>query len=116
MTSSEKRWADWHHAMLAGQYFEAHDVLEELWRVSHDGRQQVLIWVAAAFYHWRRANWIGADRLLRKSLARIEDTGTARTLETQLRAWIEGVMLNAVCPGLSKTSADALVSWARPIS
>lgn len=48
-------------------YFEAHEVWEELWQdcASADRRfYQSLIQAAVALYHWSRGNYAGASRLL----------------------------------------------------
>jgi predicted metal-dependent hydrolase len=72
----------------AGEFFECHEVLEELWtpmRGPHRLFLQALIHFAVAFYHLRRDNRLGAERQLRKGLRKIKpylpvyagvDTGT----------------------------------------
>ncbi len=59
----------------AGQYFECHDVLEDLWSgVRGDARDffQGLIQVAVALYHVERGNSQGARSMLQRALKRFE--------------------------------------------
>src|ERR1035441_4228463 len=59
----------------AGEFFECHEVLEELWtpmRGSHRLFLQALIHFAVAFYHQQRRNPLGAERQLRKALRKLE--------------------------------------------
>ena len=59
----------------AGEFFECHEVLEELWtplRGPHRLFLQALIHFAVAFYHQQRRNPLGAERQLRKALRKIE--------------------------------------------
>lgn len=80
----------------AGQYFECHDVLEDLWSgLRGEGRDfvQGLIQVAVAHYHLERGNAEGARSMMGRALKRFEaypdrcfgfDLGAQRTL---LRDW-----------------------------
>jgi hypothetical protein len=57
-----------------GEYFECHEVLEEIWRPARGpGRLflQSLIHLAVGLYHHRRGNRRGAERQLRKGLAKL---------------------------------------------
>jgi hypothetical protein len=59
----------------AGEFFECHEVLEELWtplRGPHRLFLQALIHFAVAFYHQQRRNPLGAERQLRKALRKLE--------------------------------------------
>jgi predicted metal-dependent hydrolase len=59
----------------AGEFFECHEVLEELWtpaRGPHRLYLQALIHFAVAFYHQQRSNPLGAQRQLRKALRKLE--------------------------------------------
>jgi predicted metal-dependent hydrolase len=59
----------------AGEFFECHEVLEELWtpmRGPHRLFLQALIHFAVAFYHQQRRNPLGAGRQLRKALRKLE--------------------------------------------
>jgi predicted metal-dependent hydrolase len=79
----------------AGEFFAAHEVLEEAWTPERGPRRpflQALIHVAVGAYHCSRGNPVGACRQFRKALRRMEaylpewegvDTGRLR-VETQL--------------------------------
>ena len=59
----------------SGRYFEAHEVLEDLW---HEYREtdrtfiQGLIQMSAGFYHFQCANWKGAASQLSKGIKKLE--------------------------------------------
>jgi|GEM_PF-1058827 len=57
-------------------YFECHEVLEEIWKEEQDQglkvAYQALLQVAVALYHWRRHNDIGATKTFVKALKNIE--------------------------------------------
>jgi uncharacterized protein len=58
----------------AGEFFVCHEVLEEVWREAPEGERfflQALIHFAVGFYHHQRENAEGADRQLRKALAKL---------------------------------------------
>ncbi|MGQ0536180.1 MAG: DUF309 domain-containing protein [Methanobacteriota archaeon] len=59
-----------------GEYFEAHDVLEDVWQTLPPGPKkelyQGLIQAAVAFYQYRRGNRTGMHNMLRWGLPRIE--------------------------------------------
>src|SRR5205823_5532295 len=59
----------------AGEFFEAHEVLEEAWTPERGPRRlflQSLIHVAVGAYHDSRGNPVGACRQLRKALRKME--------------------------------------------
>ena|SRR5579863_1365854 len=59
----------------AGEFFEAHEVWEEIWLASHGSEKaflQGLIQIAAAFHHHARGNTRGLNSLLIAGLAKIE--------------------------------------------
>lgn len=59
----------------AGEFFECHEVLEELWTPMRGPRRlflQGLIHFAVAFHHLERSNRLGAERQLRKALRKIQ--------------------------------------------
>ncbi len=50
-----------------GEYFECHEVLEEIWRAEPDpvrALYQGILQIGVAFYHLHRENWRGAVKLL----------------------------------------------------
>ena len=59
----------------SGRYFEAHEVLEDLW---HEYREtdrtfiQGLIQISAGFYHLQCANWKGTASQLSKGIKKLE--------------------------------------------
>lgn len=57
-------------------YFECHEVLEEYWksipRHSKEHPLTAYILVATGMYHWRRDNFVGAERTLTKAVKRFE--------------------------------------------
>ncbi len=65
-----------------GNYFEAHEVWEDLWNEASGARHaylQCLIQVAVALHHASRENWAGTRKLLASSLGYLEkgrDGGT----------------------------------------
>jgi predicted metal-dependent hydrolase len=78
------------------QFFECHEVLEEIWTPERGPRRlflQSLIHFAVAFYHDQRGNPVGATRQLRKGLRKVEaylpmceDIDTARLYRDGLAA------------------------------
>jgi len=57
-----------------GEFFECHEVLEEVWTAEHGPRRlflQSLIHIAVGFYHHGRGNPAGAVRQLRKALRKL---------------------------------------------
>jgi uncharacterized protein len=58
----------------AGEYFDAHEELEDEWRVSPEGERdflQGLVHVAVAWLHAERANRPGCERQLEKAARRL---------------------------------------------
>jgi predicted metal-dependent hydrolase len=58
----------------AGEYFEAHEELEDEWRVAPDPERdflQGLVHVAVAWYHAGRGNRPGCERQLEKAQRRL---------------------------------------------
>jgi predicted metal-dependent hydrolase len=50
-----------------GEYFECHEVLEDIWRAEQDpvrALYQGILQIGVAFHHLRRDNWRGAVKLL----------------------------------------------------
>lgn len=63
-------------AFNSGQFFEAHELWEDVWRATlgPDKRfLQGLIQIAAGFHHCSRANLVGARKLLQAGLLKLED-------------------------------------------
>jgi len=65
----------------AREFFEAHEVWEELWLRAPAPEKtflQGLIQIAAAFHHYQRGNFSGAKSLLSAGLAKIEGCTPSR--------------------------------------
>jgi uncharacterized protein len=57
-------------------YFECHEILEEYWKDTNEGKQSVwvgFILMAVSNYHFRRGNKQGADRTLKKAISIFEN-------------------------------------------
>lgn len=71
-----------------GDYFEAHEVWEELWHEAIGPRHpylQCLIQAAVALHHARNGNWVGTRKLCASSLGYLEK-GRAAAEEIDLDA------------------------------
>jgi hypothetical protein len=58
----------------AGHYFQAHEVLEDVWRAAPAGQKQFfqgLVQVAVALHHHSRGNRTGARSVLARSMANL---------------------------------------------
>jgi predicted metal-dependent hydrolase len=58
----------------AGEFYECHEVLEDVWRPSHGEERyflQALIHFAVGFYHHQQGNRIGAELQLGKALRKL---------------------------------------------
>jgi predicted metal-dependent hydrolase len=97
-----------------GEYFEAHEVWEDLWQdcPSADRRfYQALIQAAVAVYHFDRDNYIGAARLARSGKRYMEPFHpTYRGLDV-VDFW--GQVEAYIAPSLTEGEAD--FSNARPV-
>ncbi len=64
----------------AGEYWECHETLEELWRPEPDPIRylyQGILQVGVGFYHLRRGNWRGATNKLRGGLGYLAPSAPA---------------------------------------
>jgi uncharacterized protein len=104
----------------AGEFFEAHEVWEEIWLVAPDPEKaflQGMIQIAAAFHHYGRENIRGTKSLLAAGLAKVsgfpgDHHGLALAeLCTESRKWIEGLAAERV-PGRRKPPKIRLASRA----
>ncbi len=99
----------------AGEFFEAHEVLEEAWTPERGPRRlflQSLIHVAVGAYHRSRGNPVGACRQLRKALRKMEaylpeceGVDTAR-LYRDTRRLLEGIEADPVSAGRFEERGD----------
>jgi len=58
----------------AGEFYECHEVLEDVWRPSRGEERlflQAVIHIAVGLYHYKEGNPIGAELQLRKALSKL---------------------------------------------
>jgi 2'-5' RNA ligase len=110
-SEADASWRRFDEALAAAHYFEAHDLLEALWRRERDMRQQAAIWVAAAFHHAGRRNFRGASRLLNKIQERVGDD-LPEPLAATVTAW-QAAVERGETPVLADADRRRLVQWAR---
>ncbi len=103
-------WEAFDQALADQEYFLAHEVLETLWRAEHGLRQQAAIWVAAAFLHWHRGNYRGAERLLSKIRLKCHDLPPQ--LGEQIDDWSLQLAAQAGDPILTAATRQILIAWA----
>ena len=80
MDSSEKFERGCSH-FNRGEYFEAHEVWEDLWHIADGPRHsylQGLIQIAAALHHAKNENYNGTRKLFARALGYLEKVGTNR--------------------------------------
>jgi predicted metal-dependent hydrolase len=85
----------------AHEFYECHEVLEDVWRPTQGEERyflQALIHFAVGFYHHRKGNQIGAELQLRKGLRKLagylpafQDVDTAR-LYAEGKAALEKIL------------------------
>jgi predicted metal-dependent hydrolase len=86
-----------------GDYFDAHEVWEELWMdcPAADRRfVQALIQAAVSLYHWGNGNTAGADRLFQSSRRYMEPYRPRRHGLDVDRFWIEMENAGRVAPSI----------------
>lgn len=100
MTKDESRFARGVAHFNAREYFEAHEVWEELWLVAREPEKtflQGLIQVAAAFHHHARENARGARSLLAAGIAKLQGfpddhRGIAvNDFRAEAKSWLEEI-------------------------
>ena len=93
--SLDPRYIDYFHLFEEGKYFEAHEVLEGLWRETKDETREFyhgLIQLAAALVHFQKGNLKGAKELFR----------TASSYLKPYRPRYEGVEISKVLRDFGK--------------
>ncbi|MFQ5668991.1 MAG: DUF309 domain-containing protein [Acidobacteriota bacterium] len=89
----------WRH-FRTGRFWEAHEVLEDLWMES-EGRDKVfyqgLIQAAACLHHLERGNLHGAERLAGTAREKLESVGTS----------YRGLQIESLLMGLHTCLEDA---------
>ncbi len=90
----------------AGEFFECHEVLEEVWTHSQQPDRwflQSLIHFAVGFHHHRRNNRNGTTRQLRKGLRKIQaylpewDGVRTGPIEREVRKRLEDIEMGSGC-------------------
>ena len=71
-----------------GQYFEAHEVLEDRWRRTGDPGERALIQCAAALLHLQRGNTRGAAKLLRAAAKPVRASAAQDRALLALATWV----------------------------
>lgn len=72
----DRRLVEFIHLFNTKKFFEAHEVLEELWLESHGDEKEFykgLIQCAAAFVHLQRKNPQGANKLLERAMNHLQN-------------------------------------------
>jgi hypothetical protein len=91
----------------AAEFFAAHEAWESVWLRAQEPQKtflQGLIQVTAAFHHLQRENRLGASRLLRAALGRLErypeNFGdiSVNLLCDDIRLWLHTLEMNAPAP------------------
>jgi predicted metal-dependent hydrolase len=89
------------------KFFEAHEVLEDLWRESHNPEKkflQALIQIAVGLHHHSRGNRVGARSLLARAARNLEPYPERfggvdlAPLRKSLHAWAEALRENGPPP------------------
>jgi predicted metal-dependent hydrolase len=109
----------------SGEFFDAHEHWEQLWRGCHGPERsflQALIQIAVSFHHIQRGNRTGSVRLLSRALGRLEGYPASygglnlTLLSAELRAWLRALehgeatsvlMFPLLNPALNPTSNPA---------
>ncbi|MFQ5683558.1 MAG: DUF309 domain-containing protein [Candidatus Binatia bacterium] len=77
-------------------FFECHETLEEIWQEEHGGDRefyQGIIQIAAGYFKWEQGVLIGAIKLWRSGLEKLQVYGPTH-LNVQLEPFIERVKVN----------------------
>jgi hypothetical protein len=91
----------------SGQFFEAHEVLEDVWRESSGDRKkflQGLVQLAVGFHHHSTGNITGAESVIARGLRNLAaspdefDGVNLRTLREDVQAWVSALKNNTEPP------------------
>ncbi|HEX8817146.1 MAG TPA: DUF309 domain-containing protein [Terriglobales bacterium] len=94
-----------------GEFFAAHEVLEDVWRASKPEDKkffQGLTQVAVAFHHHSTGNLVGMQSVLRRAIGNLEkNAGASHPVDLQalldaLKSWCGAVEENRAPPDLPK--------------
>jgi uncharacterized protein len=117
MDSHEKNrlYAEGLEAFNSRQFFEAHELWEDVWRVTPGPDRrflQGLIQVAAAFHHFSRSNIRGTRNLLREGLRKLDAFPEAHggleiePLRAAVREWLTAIEAGQVPRSLNLPRID----------
>jgi predicted metal-dependent hydrolase len=90
-----------------GRFYEAHEVLEDVWRESKGERKrflQGLVQIAVGFHHYTTDNIVGAESVLKRGISNLaaypgECEGiNIRALQDQVQGWIAALKDSSPCP------------------
>lgn len=99
-------------AMTDARYFAAHEILEDVWRPTKAADLQAAIWVAAAYLHWQRGNYPGAQRLAQRVADRLRaNPGGSPDLARRVGDWVALLMREAPYQPISAPLLEELCGW-----
>ena len=114
--------AKFHHGIElfnSGKFFEAHEVLEDVWRELRGPEKdflQAVIQVAVGLHHYSTGNIVGARSLLVRSGRKLADYPSAYCgialddLRRSVEEWIAAIAEGAVAPRLPRLQPDAKIT------
>jgi predicted metal-dependent hydrolase len=91
----------------AGRFYEAHEVLEDVWREAAGDRRlflQALVQLAVGFHHYTMDNVVGAESVLERGLGNLAGYSDGcegidvRALQANVQAWIAALKSSQPCP------------------
>jgi predicted metal-dependent hydrolase len=91
----------------AGRFYEAHEVLEDVWREAVGERKlflQALVQLAVGFHHYTMDNVVGAESVLERGLGNLANYPDdcegidLLALRINLQAWIAALKSSNPCP------------------
>ncbi|MCY0878524.1 MAG: DUF309 domain-containing protein [Firmicutes bacterium] len=104
-------WQAYVDAMHAARFYEAHELLESLWRATKSDKAQIAIWIAAAFLHWQRQNVSGALTLFRRTA--VHPLASEMPLASEIQGWIAAVESEAPVVPPARALLLELADWGR---
>ena len=109
--AEQTTWFRFNEALRTHRHFEAHEILEALWRQNHDKKVQTAIWLAALFTHWSRGQYPGALKILEKILN--SPVGYPNELRPVLHTWQLSLKTGSPMPDIQAFERMILIRWAR---
>ena len=114
--------AKFHHGIdlfNRGEFFEAHEVLEDVWRELHGPEKdflQAVIQVAVGLHHYSTGNIVGARSLLARSGRKLADYPSAycgiavHDLRRSVEEWIAALAADTVAPPLPRLQPSSKIT------